>query len=229
MYSLLPSLLSADSQKLINQIQILEDAGVDGFHIDMMDAMYVSRSAFSLAEVYAVRRATKLPLDIHVMTLEPERVAQKVVNFDVQVVSLHYEACNNIVKALKDIRACGTKAGVVLKPETPIEVLDDEILSIASVVQLMSVPPGAQEKQIFYEETLDRIKETKTRISAIGCDAIVQVDGDINHKNVCSVIEAGADSLVVGSALFCGDLVENVKAIKRLIKSTSTELKQWVI
>jgi len=221
-----PSLYCADSSRLNDQIQILEQAGAECFHIDMMDAVYVPSLAFSIPEVQSVKQATNLPLDIHIMMVDPERVARKVIELGAYSVNIHYEANNDVISVLELIKSLGAKAGVVLNPETSVEVLTDDILRVADAVQLMSVPPGECTKQAFIYETLQRIRQVKSKITATGSDTLIQVDGDINFDNVKSVLEAGADMVVVGAALFHGDLLDNIKRFKYMLGDSTQEIKR---
>lgn len=213
---LAPSLLEADCRNLGSELRLMEDAGVKYVHIDVMDGTFVPNLSFGWKFIASIRRGTNLVFDVHLMVNRPERFVMQMYKAGANVLTIHYEACENLPGTVKRIQELGMKAGVALKPGTSLEVLKEELLCRIDVVHLMTVEPGL-EGQVFREDGLERIEKMKRRLQESGSQAKVEVDGGINLQNVRQAVWAGADILVSGKALFRGSLKENIIEMNCLI------------
>lgn len=199
-FQIAPSILTADFGRLAEQIQAADADGADLFHIDIMDGRFVPALSFGPLIVDAVRRATDKRLDVHLMILEPERVLEDYARAGAHRLTVHWEASPHLHRTLGAIRALGLKAGVALNPHTPIEGLRD-VLEMADLVLIMSVNPGFGGQQ-FIPQALDRIARLRALMAEVGQHAEIIVDGGVNTESAAGVVKAGADTLVVGSALY---------------------------
>jgi len=197
---LAPSILSADFGRLAEEVRAVEAAGADLIHVDVMDGHFVPNLTIGPTVVEAVRRVTRLPLDVHLMIEEPQRYIPDFVRAGADWVSVHVEACPHLHRVVQMIREQGARAGVVLNPATPLSALD-AILDAVDFVLLMSVNPGFG-GQAFIPSVLPKIAALRQRLDQEGLDVALEVDGGIKVDNAEAVARAGADILVAGSAVF---------------------------
>ena len=216
MNCLSPSILSADFSRLGEQIRELDEAGAQYVHIDVMDGMFVPSISFGVPVLESIRPATKLVCDAHLMVTEPIRYVEAFAKAGADLITVHLEACEDINATIEKIRACGCKVGVSICPDTPVISVKD-LLKKVDMILIMSVHPGFG-GQAFIPESLDKIRELKAMIDAEGLRVDIQVDGGIYTHNVEEVIEAGANVIVAGSAIFKGDTANNTKEMLEILK-----------
>jgi len=197
---LAPSLLSADFTRLGEELRMIEGAGAQVVHVDVMDGRFVPNLTIGLPVVESLRRATTLPLDCHLMIVEPLRYAAEFVKAGADWVSVHQEADPHLHRTLASIRQAGGKAGVVLNPGTPVETLVD-LGGDFDFVLLMSVNPGFG-GQSFIPRVLDKVKRLDALRTERGVPFLIEVDGGVGMKNAGDLVRAGADCLVAGNAVF---------------------------
>lgn len=200
MIEIAPSILSADFTKLGQQIEIVEGAGASLLHVDVMDGRFVPNITVGLPVVQAISRATQLPIDAHLMIVEPGRYAEQFVKAGAQMVSIHIEADPHAHRTLSAIRAAGAQAGIVVNPATPLSALD-EAIKFVDYVLLMSVNPGFGGQE-FIPESLDKVRRLRKMINERGLKVRIEIDGGIDAENIAEVASAGAEIIVSGSAIF---------------------------
>jgi ribulose-phosphate 3-epimerase len=217
MIKIAPSILSADFLRLGEEIKAAEAAGADMFHIDIMDGHFVPNITIGPAIVGAVRKITKLPLDVHLMIEEPDKYLQDFVKAGADYLTVHIEASVHLHRTVQWIKESGVKAGVSLNPATPLWSLE-HILPDLDMVLLMSVNPGFGGQE-FIPCALDKIKTLKNSIKERGFDTLIEVDGGVKPDNARETAEAGADMLVMGSAFFgSGDYAALMKKLRETLK-----------
>ncbi|MHB8879186.1 MAG: ribulose-phosphate 3-epimerase [Myxococcaceae bacterium] len=195
-----PSLLSADFGHLAEEARAAEGAGADWLHLDVMDGRFVPNITIGPLVVEAVRKATKLPLDVHLMIVEPERYVADFVKAGANWVTVHVEASPHLHRTLQQIRSAGAKAGVVLNPATPLSAVED-VLGDVDLVLLMSVNPGFG-GQSFIPGVVEKVRRLRAMLDAKGLNPHLEVDGGVNAQTARQVHAAGADVLVAGSYVF---------------------------
>jgi ribulose-phosphate 3-epimerase len=200
MIEIAPSILSADFTCLGEQIKTVERAGASLLHVDVMDGRFVPNITVGLPVVKAISRATRLPIDAHLMIVEPGRYAEQFVKAGAQMVSIHIEADPHAHRTLTTIRDAGARAGIALNPATPLSALD-EAVKFADYVLLMSVNPGFGGQE-FIPASLDKIRRLRKMIDERGLKTRIEVDGGIDSDNIAEVTSAGAEIIVSGSAIF---------------------------
>lgn len=213
MYQLCPSILSADFNRLGEQIKILENEGVEILHIDVMDGDFVPSISFGMPVIKSIRKESKMFFDVHLMVTEPERYIHDFVKCGADSITVHAEACEDLERTIELIRDTGVKVGVSIKPATPVNDIS-HLLSEVDMVLVMTVQPGFG-GQKYMEECTEKIQELHDLIQEEELDVNIQVDGGINEKTMETVMKAGANYLVAGSYVFKGDLASNVRAIKK--------------
>jgi len=195
-----PSILSADFTRLGEEVRAVEAAGADWIHADVMDGHFVPNITFGPLVVAAVRKITRLPIDVHLMIESPDRYIQEFAEAGADWISVQVETCSHLNRTVQQIKEAGVKAGVVLNPSTPLSALD-WVLEYADYVLIMSVNPGFG-GQAFIGNSLEKIRRLRRMIGDRGLSTRIEVDGGIKENNIAKVAAAGADVFVAGSAIF---------------------------
>lgn len=195
-----PSILAADFGRLAEQVAEAEEAGADWIHVDVMDGHFVPNISIGPAITEAVRRATELPVDVHLMIEAPQRYVERFVGAGADRVTVHEEVCPHLHRVVQQIRAAGAEPGVAVNPATPVESLR-EIVADLDLVLIMTVNPGFG-GQAFIPGSVDKVRRTVALISEVGSRAQIQVDGGITQRTIGSASGAGAKVHVAGSAVF---------------------------
>lgn len=196
-----PSILSANFSKMGEEIIELEKRGADLIHCDVMDGVFVNNITFGIKMIEDIRPLTKLPLDCHLMIVNPEKYVERFAKAGADIIMVHYEACqNNLKEVLERIKATGVKCGVVINPDTSVDKIQD-VIPMCDMVLVMSVFPGFS-GQKFIAETLDKVREIRKIIKESGKDIDLQIDGGVTEENAAEIKAAGANVLVAGNTIF---------------------------
>jgi ribulose-phosphate 3-epimerase len=216
-YIIAPSILSADLRHLEDQVQQAVEAGADWIHVDVMDGSFVPNITFGPSIVKTVRKITHLPIDVHLMIVQPERHIQAFAEAGANNITVHFETCPHIHRTLESIREFGVSPSIVINPGTPVNTLR-ELTQFFEMVLLMTVNPGFG-GQSFIEGMLDKIRRTKALLDDLGSKAQIQVDGGIYHETIRACYDAGARNFVAGSAVFAykDGIAAGIKALREAL------------
>lgn len=205
-----PSVLASDFANLQKEIEMLNRSQADWIHVDVMDGVFVPNISFGMPVCKAIKQHAQKPLDVHLMIVDPDRYIEDFQQAGANHITVHYEACTHLQRALDMIKQSGCKAGVAINPHTPIHLLED-IIGMTDIVLVMSVNPGFG-GQSFIERTYHKIRQLKQLIQQEQTDTLIEIDGGVNNQNAYQLLEAGADVLVAGSFVFKADKPEEVIA-----------------
>ncbi len=213
---LAPSILSADFMCLGDEIRAVKEAGADVLHFDVMDGLFVPSISFGMPVLKSVRQKTDLFLDVHLMIQEPERYIEEFAKSGADLISFHYESTKDPEVVLKQIKACGKKTGLAIKPATDENIIKD-LLPLTDLLVMMTVEPGFG-GQACIPECVEKIRRIRPWIDAQGLDCAIEADGGVKKENIREIAEAGADWLVAGSAVFKNDTKKNAEELLELLK-----------
>ena len=218
-YLLSPSIIASDFTRLAEEIHACESAGADWLHMDIMDGHFVPTITIGPLFVQACKRASKLPLDVHLMISEPEKYIEEFAKAGASNITVHVETCPNLPEVVKRIQSLGCKAGITLNPSTPASALDSA-LPLADLVLVMSVNPGYS-GQAFMPEMIAKVEEIHNKLNALRSHAHIEVDGGINQETLPLMKKAGANAFVTGNAAFKhpNGTAEGVRILKEIASS----------
>lgn len=219
-YQLAPSILSADFNRLGEQIQRVEKAECRLLHIDIMDGMFVPSISFGMPVVKSIRKESSLYFDVHMMVKDPERYVEEFQSCGADMITVHAEACRDLAETVKKIHETGADAGVAVNPDTPLSAVTD-VMDQVEMILIMSVYPGFG-GQKYIPESTERIRTLRRMLDEKGLEHVhIQVDGGINRATIDEVLAAGANIIVAGSAVFGSNIEQNVRELQEKISSYS--------
>lgn len=195
-----PSLLSVDFARMADELAMIEDAGADWLHVDVMDGVFVPNLSFGLKVIETVRKLTSLPLDVHLMTVEPEKYFDSFAKAGANGLTVHVETAPHLHRQLMRIKELGCTAGATMNPSTSLDTVR-EVAGDLDLLLIMSVNPGFG-GQKFIPQTLDKIRRARQLLDSVGSSAILEVDGGVARDTIRSCYDAGADTFVAGNAVF---------------------------
>lgn len=215
MLEIAPSILAADFAKLGENIKTVELAGIKYLHIDVMDGAFVPSISFGMPLISSIRKITDMVFDVHLMIENPEKYIEEFAKCGADIITVHAEACKHLDRVVTQIKETGCKAAVALNPATPLSAVE-YVLDKLDMVLIMSVNPGfGGQKYIPY--ATEKIKSLKKMIADKGLATLIEVDGGVNVSNVIEIMEAGVDIAVMGSAVFGGEIEENIAKVQKMI------------
>jgi ribulose-phosphate 3-epimerase len=210
-----PSVLAADFGNLQRDVEMINNSNADWFHIDIMDGVFVPNISFGMPVLDAINKHAKKTIDVHLMIVDPDRYTETFKNLGADYLTVHYEACTHLHRSIQNIKNHGMKAGIALNPHTPVNLLKD-VANDLDLVCIMSVNPGFG-GQSFIENTYNKIKELVEIRNSTNSDFLIEIDGGVNNKNHKLLVEAGADVLVAGSAVFKAEspskMIDDLKSL----------------
>ena len=218
-YKVAPSVLAADFAELGSQLRAVSEAGAEWIHLDVMDGAFVPSISFGMPVIKSIRRVTDRVFDVHMMVEEPGRYVNDVRKAGADIICVHQEACLHLDRTINQIKETGARAAVALNPATPVETLSC-ILKEADMFLIMSVNPGFG-GQKFIPYTLEKIKKLRGMLNEAGLSTDIEVDGGVNAANVREVLDAGANVIVAGSAVFKNDAAANTKEFLKIFEEYS--------
>ena len=208
-----PSILSADFCKLGEQIKEVELAGAKYLHVDVMDGIFVPSISYGMPVIRSIRKCSDIFFDVHLMIDRPERYVKEFAESGADLINFHLEATSDVKGTIAKIRSLGKKVGITIKPGTPAKTVEP-YLELVDMVLVMTVEPGFGGQKLI-PECLDKVRKIRKVIADRGLNVDIEVDGGINDENVESALEAGANVIVAGSAVFKNDIAENVRIFLR--------------
>ncbi len=219
MSEIAPSILAADFNRLGENIREVETSDVKYLHVDVMDGIFVPSISFGMPVIESIRKESKMFFDVHLMIKEPERYISEFVKAGADGITVHAEACTDLKDTIDKIKKAGVVPAVAVNPETPVSEIKD-VLDMVDMVLVMSVHPGFG-GQKFIADTLDKVSELKQIRDNQNLHYKIEIDGGVNIHNIAEVSEKGVDVIVAGTAVFRGDIKENVKGLKEVLNHAS--------
>ncbi|TKC09221.1 ribulose-phosphate 3-epimerase [Pedobacter frigoris] len=214
-----PSVLSADFANLQRDIEMINSSEADWFHVDVMDGVFVPNISFGFPVMEAIKKYAAKPLDVHLMIVNPDQYIERFAAAGASIITVHYEACTHLHRTVQAIHAAGCKTGVAINPHTPVGLLKD-ILTDLDLVLVMSVNPGFG-GQKFIPNTINKVKELRNMASQINPRLVIEVDGGVGLHNLTELVQAGANVLVAGNAVFADESpIQMISALKELDTTT---------
>lgn len=211
-----PSLLAADFSRLNEELAVLKENGAQWLHLDVMDGLFVPSISFGLPVIKSLRAVSDLTFDVHLMIQDPDRYLEDFAAAGADIITVHQEACTHLNRTLQKIHSLGLKAGVALNPATPLNTVE-WVAEDLDMLLIMSVNPGFG-GQKYIPNATRKIAEARRMLQELGSKADIEVDGGVNHENAASILQAGANVLVAGSAVFRGDRAKNIKRFAEILK-----------
>ena len=219
-FELTASMMCADYGNLAQEVKSLEESGIDSFHIDIMDGMFVPSISFGMPVVKSIRKESSLYFDVHMMVKDPERYVEEFQSCGADMITVHAEACRDLAETVKKIHETGADAGVAVNPDTPLSAVTD-VMDQVEMILIMSVYPGFG-GQKYIPESTERIRTLRRMLDEKGLEHVhIQVDGGINRATIDEVLAAGANIIVAGSAVFGSNIEQNVRELQEKISSYS--------